>query len=100
MNARMVAQIGGLKKANGRSILRGPDSGKPGKRQQLAFAKANTLFEAHSGMTLEQLGEKMGYGPGTARKAAWGFLKKTTDPRLSTLESLAKALGVEVKDLF
>jgi transcriptional regulator with XRE-family HTH domain len=62
------------------------------------FAKANALFDA-SGMTLEQLGEKMGYGPGTARKAAWGFLKNTSDPRLSTLEALAQALAVEVKDL-
>jgi transcriptional regulator with XRE-family HTH domain len=63
------------------------------------FAKANKLFEK-SGLTLEQLGAKMGYGPGTARKAAWGFLKNTADPRLSTLESLAKALGVDVRDLF
>jgi transcriptional regulator with XRE-family HTH domain len=63
------------------------------------FKKANQLFEK-SGMTLEELGLKMGYGAGTARKAAWGFLKNTDDPRLSTLESLAKALGVEVKDFF
>jgi transcriptional regulator with XRE-family HTH domain len=63
------------------------------------FAKVNKLFE-ESGLTLEQLGEKMGYGPGTARKAAWGFLKNTSDPRLSTLEALATALGVQVKDFF
>jgi transcriptional regulator with XRE-family HTH domain len=62
------------------------------------FAKANKLFD-DSGMTLEQLGEKMGYAPGMARKSAWAFLKNTTDPRLSTLEALAKALGVEVNDL-
>ena len=63
------------------------------------FRKANLLFEK-SGMTLEELGLKMGYGPGVARKSAWAFLKNTSDPRLSTLESLAEALGVEVKDLF
>ena len=62
------------------------------------FRKINKLFEA-SGMTLEELGVKMGYDPGKARRSAWAFLKNTTDPRLSTLESLAKALGVEVKDL-
>jgi hypothetical protein len=62
------------------------------------FAKANDIFE-RSEMTLEELGVKMGYGPGVARKSAWAFLKNTKDPRLSTLEALAKALGVEVKDL-
>lgn len=63
------------------------------------FAKINKLFEA-SGLTLEELGQKMGYDPGSARRSAWAFLKNTKDPRLSTLESLATALGVEVKDLF
>jgi transcriptional regulator with XRE-family HTH domain len=63
------------------------------------FRKANDLFE-ESGMTLEELGVKMGYAPGMARKSAWAFLKNTSDPRLSTLEAIAKALAVEVKDLF
>ncbi len=60
--------------------------------------RLNELFDK-SGMTLEELGLKMGFASGTARKAAWGFLKNTSDPRLSTLESLAKAL-VEVKEFF
>jgi len=62
------------------------------------FQTVNHLFEK-SGMTLEELGLKMGYAPGKARKSAWAFLRNTKDPRLSTLESLAAALGVEVKDL-
>jgi transcriptional regulator with XRE-family HTH domain len=63
------------------------------------FLKINQLFDK-SGMTQEGLGLKMGFSPGTARKSAWAFLKNTSDPRLSTLESLAKALGVEVRELF
>jgi transcriptional regulator with XRE-family HTH domain len=62
------------------------------------FAKANELFEA-SGMTLEELGVKMGHEAGSARRSAWALLKNAKNPSLSTLESLAKALGVEVKDL-
>jgi len=63
-----------------------------------ALAKAKKLFEK-SGMTLDELGQKMGYDAGTARRAAWQLFNKVSDPRLSTLESLAKALGVQVKDL-
>jgi hypothetical protein len=54
-------------------------------------------FEA-SGMTLHELGLKMGYPADTARKSAWQFMK-TTDPRLSMLERFAKAMGVDVKEL-
>ena len=60
--------------------------------------KALKLFE-RSGMTLEELGLKMGYEPGTARRAAWQLFNKVGDPRLSTVEKLADALGVPAKDL-
>lgn len=60
--------------------------------------KARLLFE-ESGMTLDELGQKMGHLPGTARRAAWQLFNKETDPRLSTIEALAKALGVHVRDL-
>lgn len=49
-------------------------------------------------MTLEELGLKMGCDEKTARQAAWQLFK-TTDPRLSSIQKLAEALGVEVKDL-
>jgi transcriptional regulator with XRE-family HTH domain len=62
------------------------------------LAKARKLFDA-SKMTWDELGQKMGYEHGVARRAAWQLFNKVGDPRLSTLESLAKALGVEVKDL-
>jgi transcriptional regulator with XRE-family HTH domain len=60
--------------------------------------KAAKLF-AKSGKSLEQLGLNMGYEGDTARKAAWQFLNKTSDPRLSMLRRFAKAIGVPVKDL-
>jgi transcriptional regulator with XRE-family HTH domain len=60
--------------------------------------KAIKLFH-QSGMTLEELGLKMGYEPGTARRAAWQLFNKVSDPRLSTLERLAEALGVRPRDL-
>jgi hypothetical protein len=41
----------------------------------------------------------MGRDVGTARWAAWQLFNKVADPRLSTIEKLAEALGVKVKDL-
>lgn len=60
--------------------------------------KAKELFEA-SGMSLEQLGQQMGYEEGTARRAAWQFLNKTNDPRLSMLSRFAEAVGTSVAEL-
>lgn len=62
------------------------------------LTKAKAAFDK-SGMTLEELGVKMGHDAGTARRAAWQLLNKVADPRLSTVEKLADALGVKVKDL-
>lgn len=41
----------------------------------------------------------MGYRAGAARKAAWQFLRRTTDPRLSMLERFAEAVNVSLVDL-
>jgi transcriptional regulator with XRE-family HTH domain len=60
--------------------------------------KAQKLFEK-SGLSLEEVGKGMGYGPGVARRAAWQFLNKVPDPRLSSLRRFAKALGVPLKEL-
>jgi transcriptional regulator with XRE-family HTH domain len=60
---------------------------------------ARFLFAA-SGLTLDELGMKMGYEGDMARKSAWQFLNKTADPRLSTLRKFAVAVGVPVSDLF
>lgn len=52
-----------------------------------------------SGMTLEALGRAMGYPEATAKKSAWQFLRKTSDPRLSMLRRFAQAINANVKDL-
>ncbi len=56
------------------------------------------LFKA-SGMTFEQLGQKMGYSGDTARKSAWQFVDRTNDPRLSMLRRFAKAIGMTLEEL-
>jgi transcriptional regulator with XRE-family HTH domain len=61
-------------------------------------SRARVLFEK-SGLSLEDLGQKMGYEGDTARKSAWQFLNKTADPRLSMLQKFADALGITMVDL-
>ena len=63
-----------------------------------AMHRAGELFEK-SGLTLDELGRRMGYEGQTSRVSVWQFLKRTTDPRLSMLRKLAKALGVHIHDL-
>jgi len=63
-----------------------------------AMLKARELF-AESGLSLEELGQHMGYEAGTARRAAWQFLNKTNDPRLSMLRRFAEAVGADLKDI-
>jgi transcriptional regulator with XRE-family HTH domain len=60
--------------------------------------KAAAIFAA-SGKSLDQLGTDMGYEGDVARKAAWQFLNKTADPRLSMLRRFAKAMGIPVEEL-
>ena len=60
--------------------------------------RVRRLFKK-SGLSLVELGERMGYSGDPARKSAWQFLTKTTDPRLSTLERFAEAINVSLVDL-
>ena len=52
-----------------------------------------------SGMTLNELGEGLGYDGPTAKKRAWFLLYRTSDPRISTVLAVAQTLGVKVGDL-
>jgi hypothetical protein len=61
--------------------------------------RVRALF-AKSGISLDRLGKEMGHGGATARKAAWQFLNKVADPRISTVRRFAKAVGVSVRELF
>lgn len=62
------------------------------------MAKVLKMVEK-SEISLDELGILMGYPEESARKSAWQFLRKTTDPRLSMLERFAKAMKIDVKDL-
>ncbi len=64
-----------------------------------AMAAVRARFEK-SGLTLDDLGLKMGYPEKSARKSAWQFLNQTNDPRLSMLRKFAAAVGCSVKSLF
>ena len=64
----------------------------------LVMDRVRDLFKK-SGMTLDELGQKMGYESGIARKSAWQFLNKTSDPRLSMLLRFAEAVGIDPKDV-
>jgi transcriptional regulator with XRE-family HTH domain len=62
-----------------------------------AMKKVRALFK-ESGLTLHDLGVKMGYAPENARQAAFQFMK-SNDPRISMLRKAAEAFGVGLKDL-
>ena len=53
-----------------------------------------TRFEA-SGMTLQELGEKMGYSAVSARQSAAQFLK-SGDPQISMLRRFAEAVNLSL----
>jgi len=60
--------------------------------------KVRVLF-ATSGKTYDELGLAMGYKVDTARKSAWQFVARTSDPRPSMLLKFAKAMGIDPKEL-
>jgi transcriptional regulator with XRE-family HTH domain len=62
-----------------------------------SMATVKSLFEK-SGLTLNDLGLKMGYPAETARQAVFQFLK-SDDPRISSLRRFAKAMAVPLSDL-
>jgi transcriptional regulator with XRE-family HTH domain len=53
---------------------------------------------AKSGLTQQELGERMGYPPRSARQSVSQFLK-SGDPQIGVLRRFAKALGISVKSL-
>ena len=52
-----------------------------------------------SGLTLNELGEGLGYDGPTAKKRAWFLLYRTSDPRISTVIAVANTLRVKINDL-
>src|SRR5437016_1537190 len=62
------------------------------------MVKVRATFEA-SGKTYDELGLAMGYKADTARKSAWQFVARTSDPRLSMLIKFATAMGLSLEEL-
>jgi transcriptional regulator with XRE-family HTH domain len=52
-----------------------------------------------SGLSLDELGTKMGYPKDSARKSAWQFIQRTNDPRVSMLRKFAGAVGIKLSAL-
>ena len=67
------------------------------KHQDPSMARVKALFK-ESGLSLHDLGLKMGYPPEGARQSAFQFMK-SGDPRISMLRRFAKALGVSLEKL-
>jgi transcriptional regulator with XRE-family HTH domain len=61
------------------------------------MAKIRSLFKG-SGLSLVELGRRMGYAEDTARQAAWQFMQ-SGDPRMSMLRKFARAMEVSLGDL-
>ena len=67
------------------------------KHEDAAMMKVRAWFEA-SGLTLHDLGVKMGYPETTARQSAWQFMK-SGDPHISMLRRFAVASGLPLEEL-
>jgi len=65
---------------------------------QSILSKARKLMKK-KGLTLDEVGVRMGYKPGSARRSVWQIFHETPDPRFSTLARLAQALEVPLRDL-
>jgi len=60
--------------------------------------RVRAAFEK-SGLSLDELGKRMGHEKALPRQSAWQFLNRTNDPRLSMLRRFAQAVGVRLEDL-
>lgn len=63
-----------------------------------ATLRAREAFET-SGPTPGELGRRVGYEGGVARRGAWRLPNDTGDPRLGTLRTFAEAVGVPAEGL-
>lgn len=59
--------------------------------------KVRAIFQ-ESGLSLVELGKRMGYAEETARQAAWQFMQ-SGDPRMSMVRKFAEAMDISVDEL-
>jgi transcriptional regulator with XRE-family HTH domain len=79
-------------------VVNGPYTpGMGDKHEDPSMETVRARFEA-SGLTLHELGLKMGYPETIARQSAFQFMK-SEDPRISSLRRFAAAMGVSVEEL-
>jgi len=64
---------------------------------QTFLKKANRLMQ-ESGLTYQQVGERMSYRPESARQSAWQFLH-SKNPSVARLIRFADAMGIDTKEL-
>src|SRR5438045_3589830 len=62
-----------------------------------AMAGVRAIFK-ESGLSLVELGRRMGYPEDTARQSAWQFMK-TSDPRMSMVRRFAQAMGISLGEV-
>jgi transcriptional regulator with XRE-family HTH domain len=62
-----------------------------------AMDKVRAIFQ-ESGLSLVELGKRMGYAEETARQAAWQFMQ-SGDPRMSMVRKFAEAMDISVDEL-
>lgn len=62
------------------------------------MGKVREAFD-DSGLSMAELGRRMGYEGDAAKKGAWQFLNKTSDPRISMLRRFAAAVGMKLNRL-
>jgi transcriptional regulator with XRE-family HTH domain len=67
------------------------------KAEDPSMRKVHKLWEA-SGMTQQELGEKMGYPVESARKSVSQFLR-SGNPQIGMLRRFAKAVGVKIESV-
>jgi transcriptional regulator with XRE-family HTH domain len=65
-------------------------------KKQPLMERVRKAFD-QSGMSMQELGNKMGYAETTARQAVSQFLK-SDDPRVSMVQKFAKAVGKKASD--
>ena len=67
-------------------------------KEDVAMARVRKAFKK-SGLSLHEVGVRMGYPADSARKSAWQFLRQTDDPRITMLRRFADAMSIDVKQL-
>jgi transcriptional regulator with XRE-family HTH domain len=71
--------------------------GMEAKREDKAMGEVRSRFKK-SGLSLHELGLKMGYDAEIARQSAFQFMK-TGDPRISMLRRFAAAMNLSIEEL-